>query len=998
MSMRPEMCLCMGAVGALLLIAGSPALRATEYYVSQSHAKAADANPGTREEPLKTISAAAKRVKPGDTVTVASGLYREAVTLTVSGAEGAPIVFRSEEPRKAVVSGAEVLAEPKSEGLGVYSYPIAKPGNCAYLGGNPQWVYLDGLPMERADTRDRLVPGTFHQDIDGQRVYVSLPEGREITDAALEYACREGLFSSDTPLDDIHIKGFALHYTANWFRGKGPIRISGRRWLVEDNHVKWTSYGGVQVTNSNGCVVRGNLIEWAGCEGIGGGYNVDLLLENNTVRYHNWRSFMWGNEGGGSKFTCTIDARYCGNEFAFNYGPGLWSDACATGTLYEKNICHDNTVRSLFSEINWDEVMQDNIVYNTGEAGINISNGPGMVIRRNIVFNNGIGIGLGGNYTRPNDHGQKWYLTAKARMAAVPGISHHKATQWESGFLKYFVAPKAHLNNNCVIWDNILFDNCRAMMEGRDYRTASPMDAFINNFSDYNIYWAASEKTLFNHSYTYQYDDLAAWRKASNRDEHSVVADPRAPSTKLPEWAQACRKDWDLKMRSITEVDGIRDDGVRQELHRSPMAQVAIGRMLRSPYLEAVKFEDPRVRGALFEVEGEKTLALWTTSPAERRYVRLRLEQPQVTIENGYLEKKARALPGGCVDVLATYNPLYIRGIAGKFVESPSGIIQVKAFNIADRPIPASVVFVNEGKEVASLTAAFTPTAGFAVEPASVEKHVAPGEKCVIALSLTPDGSFRRGTGMVRMDASLGPEKIRRTVVFSVGEGDNKLPRVAGDITIDGKLDDWGTLVKDAVPLATVNDASQYLAGPKDGWKGPDDAGARFYAAWKDEGLYLAVLVRDDKVIPCSGSKNEWGTVQFDKCDAVEISLDGRAPDMQWQKELNQGAYDATISPAADGAHILRPNGHASNAIQGVSAATTLSESGYIVEMMIPLTAKNFPARQWEAGRPIKLSLLLFDSDDPSPDAKRKVLGWSVSPEQKNAEDTSGWATVIVEK
>ena len=119
---------------------------------------------------------------------------------------------------------------------------------------------------------------------------------------------------------------------------------------------------------------------------------------------------------------------------------------------------------------------------------------------------------------------------------------------------------------------------------------------------------------------------------------------------------------------------------------------------------------------------------------------------------------------------------------------------------------------------------------------------------------------------------------------------------------------------------------------------------------------------------------------------------------MQWQKELNQGTYNATISPMADGKHILFQNWQANNSIKDVVSATTLTDSGYIVEMMIPLTEKNFPAKQWVAGRPLKLSVIIMDSDDPSPDAKRKILGWSVSPEQKNQDDTSGWATVILEK
>ena len=998
------------ALIGLLSLAGTAG--AATYVVDQRNGAAADTNPGTREAPLKTVAAAAARAVAGDEVLVRPGVYREAVTLTNSGAPGRPIVFRSEEPLKAVISGSDVLTGLQAEGPGVWSALVPKQNDIGSTqpGGNPQWVYLGGAPLERADTRDRLIPGSFYQDTkatkDGWRVYVALPEGTDLKDATLEYSWRDGLISpkgdqgSELPLNDIHIVGFTVMHNADWFRGKPAIRVTGQRWLVEGNHVLWGSYtGGILMRRSVQAVVRSNLVEWIGCQGIGGGVNVDLLVEGNTVRYNNWRSFDWGNEGGGSKWSQNIDSCYRGNELAYNYGPGLWNDGMNAGTIYEKNLCHDNTVRSLFSEINWDEIMQDNVVYNTGECGIDISNGPGMLIRRNVVFNNGIGIALSGNYTRPNEHEQRWWRNCIANMAAVPGVAPQRVTRWEAQFLKYDVAPKACLMNNCAVWDNVVFDNCRGMMESRDYRTNTPSDTAVNNFSDNNIFWSASEKNLFNVVYAYQYDGLAAWQKLSGRDEHSVFADPRNPKTRLPDWAQACRKDWDLKMRSITEVDGIRDDGVRQELFHSPMAQIAFGRMLRSPYLKAAQFSDKHVKGAVFEVDGQRTLAVWTSNPAERRYLRLKLGQPKITVENGYLVKHAQELPGGNADVAVTYNPTYLRGIGETFSESPSGVLQVRLFNLADQPVPGSVTFVNEGQEAAPIKVAFAPSAGFTVEPASVNQSLAAGAKCDVPLVLKPDGKFRRGTGMLRMEATLGRESIRRVAVFTVGEGDNKLPQAPGPIVIDGQLDDWGALVKDRVPLATINDASQYLAGSKEGWKGPSDLSARLYGAWTDKALYLAVVVEDDKVIRSAGAKTEWGDADVTRSDAVEISLDGRAGDMQWQRELNRGCYDAVICPVAQGQKpTIRLNGECSWNIKDVQIATALTPTGYVVEMMIPLTAANFPAGQWEPGRPIRLSLLVYDADDETPDAKRKVLGWSVSPNQKNSEDTSEWATVILEK
>ena len=64
---------------------------------------------GTQERPFRSISEAAKIARPGDTVLVAPGIYREYVNPVFGGTEDAPIVYRSTEPLGAVISGAEIV-------------------------------------------------------------------------------------------------------------------------------------------------------------------------------------------------------------------------------------------------------------------------------------------------------------------------------------------------------------------------------------------------------------------------------------------------------------------------------------------------------------------------------------------------------------------------------------------------------------------------------------------------------------------------------------------------------------------------------------------------------------------------------------------------------------------------------------------------------------------------------------------------------------------------
>ena len=62
---------------------------------------------GTKERPFKHINDAAIIARPGDEVIVAPGIYREYVDPVNAGLEDERIIYRSEEPLAARITGAE---------------------------------------------------------------------------------------------------------------------------------------------------------------------------------------------------------------------------------------------------------------------------------------------------------------------------------------------------------------------------------------------------------------------------------------------------------------------------------------------------------------------------------------------------------------------------------------------------------------------------------------------------------------------------------------------------------------------------------------------------------------------------------------------------------------------------------------------------------------------------------------------------------------------------
>ena len=73
------------------------------HYVSSLNSS--DSNPGSKEQPWKTIQHAVDAVKPGDTIYLGEGVYEEQVVITISGLPDAPIRLTSLPGETATIEG-----------------------------------------------------------------------------------------------------------------------------------------------------------------------------------------------------------------------------------------------------------------------------------------------------------------------------------------------------------------------------------------------------------------------------------------------------------------------------------------------------------------------------------------------------------------------------------------------------------------------------------------------------------------------------------------------------------------------------------------------------------------------------------------------------------------------------------------------------------------------------------------------------------------------------
>ncbi|MCC7492146.1 MAG: right-handed parallel beta-helix repeat-containing protein [Fimbriimonadaceae bacterium] len=83
---------------------------AAELLVDQAAPTASEAGPGTAAQPFRSVARAVAVARPGDTVLVRPGVYRESVVLRSGGAPGQPLTLRASGPG-VVLSGADRVTD-----------------------------------------------------------------------------------------------------------------------------------------------------------------------------------------------------------------------------------------------------------------------------------------------------------------------------------------------------------------------------------------------------------------------------------------------------------------------------------------------------------------------------------------------------------------------------------------------------------------------------------------------------------------------------------------------------------------------------------------------------------------------------------------------------------------------------------------------------------------------------------------------------------------------
>jgi hypothetical protein len=415
-----------------LCVAPLPTAAGATYVVDPRHPAAADAaadGGGAADKPFRTIGAAAKVAKAGDTVVIGGGVYRESVAVSADGSAEAPITFRAADGERVVVTGADQITRweavpPAPNG------PIAPDGHAGpggerifrtpwphrfiansktfthpdddfhHLVGRAEQVFVGGYAMQQVLDRQKLARGTFYVDLDAKQLYVQSRDNRDLSkdDSAVEASVRPVIWTVSGA--HVRLKGLRFRYAANAAQ-QGAVQIRGQGATIEDcvfeqtNSIGCSFGGSAEVT---GIVVRRCVFQDNGQMGFSAVRAHGLLMTGCTIRHNSTKGWDRGWEAGGDKICLARGLVVEACEFLDNAGTGVWFDI-GNEDCQVRN-CHiaGNDDSGIFYEISFGLKVRDNVIVANGlgggkgswgaNGGISLSSSPGCVVERNLVVGN----------------------------------------------------------------------------------------------------------------------------------------------------------------------------------------------------------------------------------------------------------------------------------------------------------------------------------------------------------------------------------------------------------------------------------------------------------------------------------------------------------------------------------------------------------------------------------------------------------------------------------
>jgi len=504
---------------------------------------------------LASIAEAARRVEPGDTVLVHSGVYREGVVVERGGTAERPVRFMAAPGERVVVTGADRLAGITREEGEIYAAPWphrfigwsktnAHPDDEYHrLIGRAEQVFVLGYPLRQVLRRSEMARGTFYVDLEAKRILLWSADGRDLTknENLVEASVRPVLW--ECRADHVHLSGIRFRYAANHAQ-QGACQFKGKKCVVEDCVFERMNSSGASFLAED-LVVRRCVFQENGQIGFGANRAHRMLFTGCVVRGNNAKGFDRGWEAGGDKLVFCRGAVLEKSSFVENRGNGIWFDIGNEDCVVRNCLIADNEDCGIFYEISYGLRAHDNVIVGNGfagtpgswgaAAGISISSSPNCVIERNLIVGNKEGFNFREQHRKTpliDDGAERWVWNHDETVRSNVLAFNRDAQTWG-----WFDIPDGRH------WPE-------AMQEAKEKEAGRPAEDVADKYRakdasgapsglsleklrfafDGNLYFAAPGQGLFNWGVTWKrhkrYETLEEVQTELGLEKGSATGDP----------------------------------------------------------------------------------------------------------------------------------------------------------------------------------------------------------------------------------------------------------------------------------------------------------------------------------------------------------------------------------------------------------------------------------------------------------------------------------------
>lgn len=386
------------------------AVNGQTYWVDQRNPLSDDRNPGTVDQPWRTISRATSVLQPGDAVLIRAGVYRESIRPRVGGRDaGHRVTYAAYPGDEVIISGADVTdsAEWVRTANGwrrIWTGPAMPTySNEESIVMRREMVIADGEVLTAVSHRNALEPGSFY--VEGtpsaqEAIVARFPDDRAPSEVGvIELAHRTHLFqpTGRDPYPDcgdsgtpgwLHIVGITFKHASNRAQW-GAFCAGSRGSLIEDVTVEWTNGAGIDASGDSHVFSRtsashnGQIGFVASCR--------NCLFEDTAAIGNNWKGYDMFWEAGGGKWSYTTNSTIRRHHAANNHGPGIWLDGYNTENVVEHCLVESNEMAGIMLEMETRETLiQHNTIRQTSWMGYSGSGILSQAASRNIIVHNTI--------------------------------------------------------------------------------------------------------------------------------------------------------------------------------------------------------------------------------------------------------------------------------------------------------------------------------------------------------------------------------------------------------------------------------------------------------------------------------------------------------------------------------------------------------------------------------------------------------------------------------